>query len=111
MADELDQDQLKLHIENLNVDLRNELQLWELGGIDPGNISVNGFLQDVWIFAIRDFLVEKGLIDDLEFTAFYKERLLSKLKEMRPVCMKAVEEAKRQIMSSPGIIGPSGQPL
>jgi len=94
----------------INEKLKHEVSMWELGGIDPANITINAFLQDVWIFALRDFMVEKGLIDEKEMLLFYKERLLGKLQEFRPMALNAVQEAKKQIAMNP-LLGPDGQPL
>lgn len=92
-------------VEKLNEETNSELQKWQMYGIDPGNIQVNGFLLDTWTFALRDFLLETGIIDDLDFTLFFKKRLLERLKERREEVLAAMSKMK------PEIFGPDGGTL
>jgi hypothetical protein len=80
-----------------NILIETELHKWEDIGATPQNVQVDMFILDAYINALADFLVEKGIIEDEEFTFHFKKRLLSNLVLFREnVVEPGMAEARRQ---------------
>src|SRR6266576_2329520 len=74
-----------------------ELKHWEEIGATPQNITVDTFIMDAYINSLASFLVEKGIIDDEEFTFHFKKRLLDNLINAREKLVEpALAEARRR---------------
>jgi hypothetical protein len=77
--------------------IEQELKQWEEIGATPQNIQVDSFILDAFINSLAAFLVDKGIIDDEEFTLAFKERLLGNLIKFREdVVEPGMAEMRRQ---------------
>lgn len=76
MADNLDE-----QIEEINKLLVEETSLWAKEvGADPNNVvEFNNYLQQIHVDATIGFLIEKGIVDEKEYTLFFKQHLLKTL--------------------------------
>jgi hypothetical protein len=74
----------KERIEELNGQLMNELNSWDLLGIEPNNIiAFNPTKNEFWLTSLTQYLANKGIIDEDEFVIFFKERMLSEIRRVR----------------------------
>jgi len=74
-----------------------ELSKWENIGATPQNVQVDMFILDAYLHSLADFLVQKGIIEDEEFTFHFKKRLLGNLIEFREgVVEPGMAEARRK---------------
>jgi hypothetical protein len=71
-------------IEELNTQLKKELEAWNLLGVDPIQvIQFNPVKCDIWLQSLTQFLADKGLIDENEFVIYFKEQMLKQFKDIR----------------------------
>jgi hypothetical protein len=103
-----------LHQQILDISdlLREELHEWETEfNAVPGRvIFIDTFVLEQYLHSLATFLVDKGIVDDEEFTLHYKKRMLSSMKEHRVVVTKAKREAMRERLAVPTMAMPKKNP-
>lgn len=85
------------HIVRCNKLIELELNNWDKIGASPSNVVVDTFIMDAYINALASFLVEKGIIEDEEFTFHFKKHLLDNLINARTQLVEpAIKEETRK---------------
>jgi len=106
-------DEIKLaHYETL---LSNEAKEWARVGLDPEGIAANSLDAAMQVNAIRELLVEAGVLNQEDVDERYRKLKLTILQDMRSQLEPQIREAKTAAMlgvrPGPTLLGPHGEIL
>jgi hypothetical protein len=96
------------------VDLLNEHREWGRVGMNPAMITSTStpFDFEARLSALSEFLVEKGVIEDIEeLNEFYARLRIERMRDLRIANQEAVKRQRLGLPGKPQIFGPGGEIL
>lgn len=94
-------------IEAINEELDAEFTLWRKHGIDPINIHINGFMLDMQVHSLINYLIDNNIVDKSKLELEFKQRTVERLRELR----REIVKQQSSLARTKPILDPNGRPF